>query len=170
MPSVSVIVPVYQVEEYLSKCVDSILNQTFGDFELILVDDGSPDRCGEICDRYKAVDGRIRVIHQLNQGVSAARNNGVKEAKGEYIAFIDSDDWVDKNYLSVLYEMCVRGNAQISICTYINTNSRTSKSDCDSNYKWETLTGIEAINRFGIIRDGRFTGPVVKMIKSDRRP
>lgn len=88
----SVIVPVYKVEAYLPKCVESILSQDFGDFEVILVDDGSPDRCPAICDAYAERDGRVRVIHQANKGVSAARNNGLFAARGEYIVFVDSDD------------------------------------------------------------------------------
>ena len=95
MPKLSIIVPVYKVEQYIHKCVDSILNQTFTDFELILVDDGSPDNCGEICDEYAQKDERVRVIHKENGGLSDARNFGLKKAKGKYISFIDSDDWVD---------------------------------------------------------------------------
>ena len=102
MPKISVIVPVYKVEPYLHECVDSILAQTFTDFELILVDDGSSDNCGKICDEYAAKDSRIRVIHQENRGVSAARNAALDAAKGEFIAFIDSDDVVNVYYLEVL--------------------------------------------------------------------
>ena len=92
MPELSIIVPVYKVEPYLPKCIDSILAQTFSDFELILIDDGSPDRCGEICDEYAARDDRVVVIHRENRGVSAARNAGLDAARGEYIGFVDSDD------------------------------------------------------------------------------
>lgn len=95
MPKLSIIVPVYKVEQYIHKCVDSILNQTFTDFELILVDDGSPDNCGVICNEYAQKDERVRVIHKENGGLSDARNFGLKEAKGKYVSFIDSDDWVD---------------------------------------------------------------------------
>lgn len=95
MPRLSVIVPVYKVEKYIHKCVDSILNQTFTDFELILVDDGSPDKCGEICDEYAKKDARIRVIHKENGGLSDARNFGIDAAKGEIIGFVDSDDIID---------------------------------------------------------------------------
>ena len=99
LPEISVIVPVYKVEEYLPQCIDSILAQTFTDFELLLVDDGSPDRCGEICEEYAGKDTRIRVFHQQNSGVSAARNIGLQHAKGTYIVFVDSDDWVSTDYL-----------------------------------------------------------------------
>ena len=99
MPEISIIVPVYNVEKYLPRCVDSILNQTFTNFELILVNDGSTDRSGIICDQYKKRDNRIKVIHKTNEGVSKARNIGISEAKGRYIEFIDSDDWIERSLL-----------------------------------------------------------------------
>ena len=101
-PKISVIVPVYKVEEYLHRCIDSILSQSFTDFELILVDDGSPDNCGKICDEYAQKDSRVRVFHKPNGGVSSARNLGLDNANGEWIAFIDSDDYVDVDYLAEL--------------------------------------------------------------------
>lgn len=97
---ISVIVPVYRVEKYLSRCVESILSQSFTDFELILIDDGSPDNCPDLCDKYSERDGRVKVIHQNNSGVSSARNNGLLNAKGEWVLFIDSDDELNKNALS----------------------------------------------------------------------
>lgn len=102
VPYISVIVPIYNVEQYLPRCIDSILSQSFTDFELILVDDGSPDRCGSICDKYAMKDERIRVIHQENAKLSAARNAGIDVAQGEWIAFVDSDDWIHKDYLKIL--------------------------------------------------------------------
>lgn len=101
-PKISVIVPVYKVEKYLRACIDSILAQTFTDFELILVDDGSPDNCGVICDEYRSRDERIIVIHKENGGVTAARRDGVERSRGEWIAFVDPDDLVSKYYLDVL--------------------------------------------------------------------
>ena len=98
-PLISFIVPVYKVERYLPRCIESILGQTYTNFELILVDDGTPDRSGIICDRYAEKDSRIRVIHKENGGVSTARNAGIDAAKGEWITFVDSDDWVSENYL-----------------------------------------------------------------------
>lgn len=103
-PEISVIVPVYNARQYLAKCIDSILSQTFTDFELLLIDDGSPDRCGEICDEYARKDRRIRVFHQENKGVSAARNVGMEAMTGRYLAFIDADDWAYPDYLRYLYE------------------------------------------------------------------
>ena len=101
-PQISIIVPVYNSEKYLGACIDSILSQSFRDIELILVDDGSRDSSSRICDDYAQKDGRVKVIHKANGGVSAARNDGLDIAKGEYITFIDSDDWVEREYLSTL--------------------------------------------------------------------
>ena len=95
MAKLSVIVPIYNVEKYLRQCLESIVNQTFRDLEIILVDDGSPDKCGEICDEYAKKDNRIIVIHKANGGLSAARNDALNIATGEWIAFVDSDDWLD---------------------------------------------------------------------------
>lgn len=97
MPEFSIIIPIYKVENYLNQCVDSVLHQTFSDFELILVDDGSPDKCGQICDDYKCVDSRAKVVHKDNGGLSSARNAGIDIAIGKYIIFLDSDDYWDDN-------------------------------------------------------------------------
>lgn len=118
MTKISVIVPVYKVEDCLEFCVDSILNQTFADFELILVDDGSPDNCGAMCDEYAAKDSRVRVVHRENGGLSAARNSGMDIMRGEYIAFIDSDDAVMEDYLEVLFSACKETDADIAVCRF----------------------------------------------------
>ena len=110
----SVVVPVYNVEKYLRECVESILRQTFDDFELILVDDGSKDSSGAICDEYAATDNRIKVIDKENEGQAIARNLGIKIAKGEYLGFVDSDDWVDEEYFENLYESAQRNNCDIA--------------------------------------------------------
>ena len=115
MPQFSIIVPVYKVEAYLPACVDSILNQSFSDFELILVDDGSPDRCGEICDEYAARDQRVRVIHKENGGVSSARNCGIKIACGNWIWFIDSDDYVEANSLDSMSQLIKEESAALYV-------------------------------------------------------
>lgn len=104
MPKISVIVPVYKAEKYIRRCVDSILAQTFTDFELLLVDDGSPDNSGAICDEYAAKDSRIKVFHKENGGVSSARNLGLDNASGEWITFVDADDWIAKTFLESLYK------------------------------------------------------------------
>jgi len=114
MQKVSVIVPVYRVEKYLLKCIDSILAQTFRDFELLLVDDGSPDRCGEFCDAYALADNRVRVIHKENGGLSSARNAGIDAASGAYILFVDSDDYLPPNHVGVLYDLLIKYDADIA--------------------------------------------------------
>ena len=116
MPKISVIIPVYNVEEYLQECIDSVLSQTFTDFECIIIDDGSIDNSGRICDEYAIKDERIKVIHKKNGGVSSARNAGLDIAQGEWIAFIDSDDWVDDKYLGFLYNNAIQNNVDVSIC------------------------------------------------------
>lgn len=114
--AISVIVPVYRVEKYLPACIDSILNQTFTDFELILVDDGSPDRCPEICDETAKRDARVRVIHQANQGLSAARNAGIEAARGAWLSFVDSDDFLAPDFLETLHDAAVRAGADCALC------------------------------------------------------
>ncbi len=115
-PLVSVIVPVYKVEPFLHKCVDSLLGQTLKEIEIVLVDDGSPDHCGRICDEYAAKDSRVRVIHQENGGLSAARNAGIAAAQADLIGFVDSDDWVELDMFELLYRNLIRENADISAC------------------------------------------------------
>ena len=101
LPLVSIIVPIYKVEPYLRRCLDSIVNQTYTNLEIILVDDGSPDNCPQTCDEYAAKDNRIIVIHKENGGLSDARNIGLDIWKGDYISFVDSDDWVEKKYIEI---------------------------------------------------------------------
>ncbi len=121
MDLISAIVPVYNVEKYLYRCVDSILKQTYENFELILIDDGSPDNCSQMCDELSEKDSRIKVIHQENQGLSAARNSGIKIAKGNYLTFIDSDDWISNTMFEDLINLIKEKNADISICNFIVT-------------------------------------------------
>ena len=120
MANISVIVPVYKVEAFLSRCVESILAQTYRDFELILVDDGSPDNCGVLCDGYALRDSRVHVIHQENGGLSAARNTGIDwvfaNSVSRWIAFVDSDDWVHPDFLKVLYETAEKTLCKLSVC------------------------------------------------------
>ena len=127
-PQISVIVPVYKVEAYLHRCVDSILAQTFTDFELILVDDGSPDNCGKICDEYAAKDKRIHAIHQENGGLSAARNAGIDWAfansDSQWLSFIDSDDWVHPCFLEYLYRAVQETGCKVSACSFVRVEGQ----------------------------------------------
>ncbi len=118
----TVIVPIYKVEEYLKRCVDSILAQTFTDFEVILVDDGSPDRCPEICDAYKEKDARVRVIHKPNGGLVSARNAGIFAAKGDYITYVDGDDWVKPNLLQFIHDRIAESAAPVDMVLFASEN------------------------------------------------
>jgi len=155
---ISVIVPIYNVEPYLRQCVDSILAQTYTSFEMILVDDGSPDNCPRICDEYAAKDNRIKVIHKINGGLSDARNAGVAYSQGEYIVFIDSDDEVESAFLHDLAEAMQRSSAQIAVCgvkyVYLDENparivEKTAKAEC----------GLSASELFLLIEDARIFNP-----------
>lgn len=119
MPQISIIVPVYKVEQYLHKCLDSILAQTFTDWECILIDDGSPDSSGAICDEYAQQDSRFRVIHQENKGSAGARNTGLQMAQGIYLICVDSDDWVEPDYLECLYNEAKRTGADVVGCNLV---------------------------------------------------
>ncbi|MCT0015469.1 glycosyltransferase family 2 protein, partial [Lactococcus lactis subsp. lactis] len=119
MPKISVIVPVYNVEKLLRRCLDSIINQSFEDFELLLIDDGSKDNSGQICDHYKKQDERVRVWHIPNGGQSAARNLGIDNVQGDFIAFIDSDDFVELDYLEQLYQPMLEDEVDVVSCRYI---------------------------------------------------
>lgn len=131
---ISVVVPIYNVEKQLPRCLDSLLCQTYGDFELVLVDDGSPDGCGKICDEYAARDSRIRVIHRENGGLSAARNSGIDAAQGEYLAFVDSDDYVAADYLEFMLDLMLDNNADIAACgaAAVYPGGKTDVSNTDS--------------------------------------
>lgn len=126
MPKVSVIVPVYNVEKYLTRCLDSLVNQTLKDIEVILVDDGSTDKSLEICEKYSS-DKRIKIIKQQNAGQSAARNNALNSVAGEYIGFVDSDDWVDLDFYEKLYNAAVENNSDISMADFIRKGENKHK-------------------------------------------
>ncbi len=115
---VSIILPIYKVESYLERCIESVRRQTYQNIEIILVDDGSPDNCGRICDSYAKQDERIIVIHKENGGLSDARNVGIQKATGKYITLVDSDDYIEEDYVEFLYKLIQENNAQISICSH----------------------------------------------------
>lgn len=141
--SISVLVPAYNVKQYLPRCLDSILSQTYGNFEVILIDDGSTDGTGVICDTYADRDARIKVFHQENQGISATRNLCLKYASGEYIQFVDSDDWIEPDMLESMYKKAVEQNADIVGCNFVRETSRGPVSvDFCYDGKTEFLLGI----------------------------
>lgn len=145
---ISIILPVYNVDKYLRKCIDSILNQTYKNFELIIIDDGSTDNCPSICDEYKLLDNRIQVIHQENKGLSAARNVGIDLSIGKYITFIDSDDYIDNKYLEILHKLIVENKADMAVCDKIIVNDKEKETNkLITNYNNEIIDVEEAYMR-----------------------
>lgn len=142
---ISVIVPVYNVEQYIHECVDSILNQTYTNLEIILVDDGSPDNCGKICDEYSETDARIKVIHKTNGGLSDARNVALDIARGDYITFVDSDDYISRTYIEGLYNLLIQNNVDIAINSYCAFEEGTSPVISNTNETTVILSGINAV-------------------------
>ena len=147
---ISIIVPVYKVEKYLPRCIESILNQTYKDLELILIDDGSPDNCPQICDEYAKKDSRIVVLHQKNKGVSAARNAGLNLAKGEYIGFVDPDDFVVPEMYETMSGEMERQQVELAICgyDYFDENGNVDIKRLYKSRENELLTQKEIMNRF----------------------
>lgn len=143
---ISVIIPVYKVEKYVEKCIQSVINQTYENLQIILVDDGSPDNCGKICDEYAKKDHRIEVIHKSNGGLSDARNKGLEIAKGEYIGFVDSDDYIEADMYEVLYNLLKQYNADVSICNfYTVSQGKISIKNAEN--------GIKEYNRIEILKE-----------------
>ncbi len=159
MPKISVIVPVYNVEKYLSRCIDSILNQSYADFELLLINDGSTDNSASICNEYEKKDSRIRVFHKENGGVSTARNLGIENAKGRWICFIDSDDWIEKEYFNAFNVDSFSINTlKIQLYKQYNENLNGYTNLFDDNIKSiVTSNDIEKYNIFS------FTAPWCKL-------
>lgn len=145
VPLISVIIPVYNVEKYLSRCIESVLGQTYTNFEIILVDDGSTDNCPNICDEYASKDNRIKVIHKNNGGVSSARNIGILQSSGTWICFLDSDDWWDKEFLAQLINPLTDYNYDISCCGI----------------------AFEHIDKLYVMKFDDFTGPIAEVITGD---
>lgn len=143
---ISIIIPVYKVEIYLEKCIQSVINQTYENLQIILVDDGSPDNCGKICDEYAQKDHRIEVIHKSNGGLSDARNKGLEIAKGEYIGFVDSDDYIESDMYEVLYNLLKQYNVDVSICNfYTVSQGKIAIKNADN--------GIKEYNRIEILKE-----------------
>ena len=136
---ISVIIPVYNVESYLRFCLNSVIEQTYRNLEIILVDDGSPDNSGQICDEYEKKDNRVKVIHKENGGLSSARNAGLEIAKGEYISFVDSDDWIKPEFIEVLYNNLIKAEADISICKFQRKVHHCVENDYKINQQKEVL-------------------------------
>ena len=148
-PLISVVVPVYNVEKYLDRCITSIVEQTYENLEIILVDDGSPDNSGAICDNWAKKDSRIKVFHKENGGAGDTRNYGVEKATGEYIAFVDSDDVIAPNYFEILYSNLVKYNADISCCDYFEffDDQQITFNNDQSSRSIQVMSGYDACKK-----------------------
>lgn len=136
---ISVIVPIYKVEKYLDRCIESVVNQTYKNLEIVLVDDGSPDNCPQICDEWAKRDLRIKVIHQKNEGVSAARNSGLATLRGDYVMFVDADDWLNLDAVQILYERIIRDNSDIAVGQHVFSFEDGSEKILYSDWMYDTV-------------------------------
>ena len=171
---ISIIVPVYNVEQYLDDCLISIINQTYKNLEIILIDDGSTDKSGKICDEYAKKDSRIIVIHKENGGVSSARNAGLRIAKGAYIGFVDPDDWIAEDMYEVLYSNAKKYDADVSVCKYkIVKNRRKDNLNAINLIKHNKTIGLDAIKSMCyMLSSNKFydCGPCNKLYKKEVVP
>lgn len=162
---ISVIVPIYNVEKYLKQCIESIINQTYKNIEILLIDDGSTDNCGKICDEYEKKYNKIKVFHKENGGLSDARNYGIERANGDYITFIDSDDNVTDDYVEYLYNLICKYDAKMSIASY-SVVSHEKVIDLSKGFKEELLTTEEALRRM-LSEKGFTVSSASKMFKKE---
>ncbi|WP_294184184.1 glycosyltransferase family 2 protein [uncultured Clostridium sp.] len=162
---ISIIIPVYNVEKYICKCIDSIINQSYKNIQIILVDDGSTDKSGYICDRYSKMDTRIQVIHEKNKGQSSARNIGLQISEGNYICFIDADDYVHKDYLIYLLNLILKDNSDMSICNTLDyyKNGKIIGENSDKNMILSPDQALEMM----LYQNSFDTGPCAKLYKKD---
>ena len=148
LPKISIVIPIYNVEAYLNRCIDSILGQTFTDFQLILVDDGSTDKSGEICERYARSDKRVLALHKANEGQGIARNYGMKYAVGDFITFVDSDDFLDLKTYERTYEMCVKYDLEVCYFRYCRINEKNEISYRQFNSEIEFLLNKASVRQY----------------------
>lgn len=169
MIEISIIVPVYNLEEYLPKCVDSILGQTFTNFELILVNDGSTDNSGELCDAYARIDSRVKVIHKENGGVASSRNAGLVIAEGNYIGFVDNDDYINEHMFEILYKNAKHYSSDIVVCDYVNVyeDHPTEIQTSDVNDEAQHYNNIEALHQLYTDNNVTFVVPWNKLYRKD---
>ena len=159
-PLISVIVPVYNVEKYINKCVDSIIGQDYANLEIILVDDGSPDNCGKICDEYKKLDKRVKVIHKSNGGLSSARNAGIEIAKGDYIGFVDSDDYIEPCMYDKLLKALLQEKCSLAICgtAYVFENGkRINKTNAGNTVVMDFEEALTEMNQYRLFDMGAWS-------------
>lgn len=171
MPKVSIIVPVYNTEEFIRTCLDSIIAQTFKDFEVIIIDDGSTDNCGKICDEYALEDNRIKVFHRKNHGISSTRNYGLSNAQGEFVCFVDSDDFIHPRMIEALYNEIIKGDYSFCMCLEQNVEKMELLGKSETIEKCETKVINEANCIYGITHEGfdkrHFVHCLAKLYKKD---
>ncbi len=171
-PLISVIVPIYKVEKYLEKCIESIINQTYENLEIILVDDGSPDLCGEICDQYALKDNRIKVIHKSNGGLSSARNAGLDISKGEYIGFVDSDDHISEDMYTYLFNSIRENNTKLAVCNIFyefESGKIQRKSRDNKDLQFDFFNGLLEMNTYRLFDMGAWSKLYNKTLFSEIR-
>lgn len=167
-PLISVIIPVYKVERYLDACVTSVVSQTYRNLEIILIDDGSPDDCPRMCEAWAAKDERIKVIHKANGGLSTARNAGLDVFSGDYVAFVDSDDWIDERMIARLYQWMVSNDdVDVTVCGVVKEFETGGSQNIDADYPERTFSRDEALRSFLYHRD-RMTDSVWNKLFSAR--
>ena len=166
---ISVIIPIYKVEQYLQRCVDSVLKQSYEKLEIILVDDGSPDGCGAICDKISEKDSRVRVIHKCNGGLSDARNVGMKYATGEYFLFVDSDDYIHCDMIQYLYDCIKSSGAEIALCGYDIFDEKGNFTSVEFQVadNYIVLTGAEAAKRMLFLHEPQMVVAWNKLTKRE---
>lgn len=167
-PEVSVIVPIYNVERYLQSCIDSILVQTYPYIEIILVDDGSPDLCGNICDKNSVLDERIRVIHKKNEGLSSARNAGLDLATGKYVVFVDSDDTIHAQFIEILLDLCERYQCDVAQCDFLVISENSMKLPLNPQQSLSFYSGKQAVSSLCMGNDNvKYLVPWNKIYRRD---
>lgn len=164
---ISIIIPIYNVEKYLKKCIDSLIQQTYENIEIILVDDGSTDNSGRICDCYALNDNRIKVVHQKNGGVSSARNTGLRHSTGNYIGFVDPDDWIDKNMYERMLEVLKNNNSSISMCSYIYEYGDSKLNELKPDLVEQNLSSDELISKLFVPNSYYYTILCNKLYKAN---
>jgi len=165
-PLISVVVPVYNVEKYLNKCVESIVKQTYGNLEIIVVDDGSPDNCPRICDEWAARDNRIKVIHLENAGVANARNTALRQAHGDYIAFVDGDDYIEPDMYAVLLDTALKYNSDITFCSYQINDEDRGAAACSEISKADAMKQlVTGAYKYGVLWNKLYRCEIIKEIE-----
>ena len=163
---ISIIIPIYKLEKYLDRCIESIVNQTYRNLEIILVDDGSPDRCPSICDEWAEKDSRIKVIHKENGGVSSARNAGLDIAKGDYIGFVDGDDYIRADMYKTLFDEVSKNNCDIVVCSYQMNNEDVGNDGFSRIRKFDAMILIATGDyKYGVLWNKLYKRSVIKDIK-----